>query len=362
MEATFIEFPICSWNDRSRLMLQPATKVNLLQNKKWFIRRAPGRSTMSQIRSRNAGYNFTLSMTSPPEVVFAPERTVSHPVFNGQISKPSIAVPAAVPESTVSRTPLEIYKAHVAIGLTKANLSIFKTFILGIMAGAFIGVAALLNVTISGQLAGLPPAIVKGAGAFFFPFGLQLVLLTGSEMFTGNTMVTGSALLANRVRLGDMAKNWGVSWLGNLVGGVGCAALAAGAGLLKVPGVGEYSAALAVAKCLTKLPIQLFLQGIICNSLVCLAILSATSAKDTTGKILGCWIPIVAFVTMGVEHSVANMFLIPAGMFSGAGVSALAFLKNLLIVSLGNAVGGLGFVGLLNHLIHKQDPSPAPSR
>ena len=180
-------------------------------------------------------------------------------------------------------------------------------------------------------------------GAFGLPFGLFMTLLTGTELFTGNAAIVTMAVLRGEAETPQLGRSLVLSWLGNLVGAVSLARLAILAGTM--PGGGA-AVALAVAK--TSLPFQTaFVRGILCNWLVCMAVYIASMAKDTAGKAIAIWFPISAFVTLGLEHSVANMFIIPAGIFAGADVSWTSFLlHNLLPVSLGNMFAGMFLVAL----------------
>jgi len=362
MASVYIQAP-SFYAAAQRVVIPDQANCNTQKWKDW-TRGSLKQSPCSHSSSREAKHIFIVNMAGPTtDVAFTTEIPKSSPFHFGggpeaylpvyHSHPPPGPTPAPAPSDiSLNRTALEIYLANIAYGQAKAKASRRKTFLLGIMAGAYIGLAGLMMCTMGGHLRTLPCGIVKGICALVFPFGLQLVLLNGAEMFTGNTMVSGTAFLAKKITLSGLLKNWGFAFLGNLVGGVSLAALAAAAGLLSAPGVGEFISNVAVTKAVSKKPLQLFLQAIICNALVCLAVQCSTSAKDTTGKIVGLWMPVMAFVAMGVEHSVANMFLIPAGMFAGAAVSVAQMARNLVLVSLGNAIGGMGLIAFSNHLAH----------
>ena len=182
--------------------------------------------------------------------------------------------------------------------------------------------------------------IVKGA--FGLPFGLMMTLVTGAELFTGNTALVTAAVLEKKASLKQLVKSWTVSYSGNLVGSILLAAMVATGGTLGP--LGGASVGTAVAK--TSMAFKTaFFRGILCNWLVCMAVYMASFAKDLPGKMVAIWFPISAFIALGLEHSVANMFIIPLGIMSGAAVSwNTFFLKNLLPVTLGNIVGGAVFV------------------
>jgi formate/nitrite transporter len=216
-----------------------------------------------------------------------------------------------------------------------------KIFALGMLSGAHIGFGAYLMLTVGGACPGLVatnPGLQKIIlGAFGLPFGLMMTLVTGAELFTGNTALVTTAFLEGKATLGGLLKSWITSYAGNFVGSVLLAAAVATAGTLVGGGA---SVAVAVAK--TSLSFKTALvRGVLCNWLVCMAVWMASMAKDLPGKIVAIWFPISAFVAMGLEHSVANMFIIPLGIMNGAAVSWKDFLlKNLLPVTLGNIVGG----------------------
>lgn len=227
-----------------------------------------------------------------------------------------------------------------------------KTVISSVVAGAYIALGGFLCLSVGGACPGLTqsnPGLAKLiTGLFGLPFGLLLVLLTGVELFTGNTAVVTAAVLEDRASFGELLKNWICSFAGNFVG---CMVVIS---ILTQSGVVGTSAAQTMATTKTSLSfLQAFIRGILANWLVCLAIWCATSASSLPGKVLGVFIPISSFVSMGFEHSIANMFLIPFGIFSGASVTFNVFLlKNLLPVTLGNIVGGAILVGTFGSIMY----------
>jgi formate/nitrite transporter len=174
-------------------------------------------------------------------------------------------------------------------------------------------------------------------GAFGLPFGLIMTLVTGAELFTGNTALVAASAMEGKTSRADLIKSWVVSYAGNFVGSLLLAYLAFKSGTL---GNSPASAAIATAKC--SLPFETaFVRGILCNWLVCMAVYMASGCASLAGKMVAVWFPISAFVALGLDHSVANMFIIPLGMMRGAQVSVSDFLLgNLLPVTLGNIVGG----------------------
>lgn len=239
------------------------------------------------------------------------------------------------------RAPPDMYKAAAVLGAKKASLSVQKIFILSILSGIHIGFGAFLVLSVGAacpEIAKSNPGLQKILmGAFGLPFGLMMTVVGGGELFTGNTAMITAAVLEDKASIKDLLKNWSVSYAGNLVGSLLMALLVFLGGTL---GVGPAAAATAVSK--TSLPfLQAFIRGMLCNWLVCMAVYMSAGASSLTSKMVAIFFPISAFIALGLEHSVANMFLIPLGILRGAGVSVSDFLlKNLLPVTLGNIVGG----------------------
>ncbi len=195
-------------------------------------------------------------------------------------------------------------------------------------------------------------------GAFGLPFGLIMTLVTGAELFTGNTALVAASAMEGKTSRADLIKSWVVSYAGNFVGSLLLAYLAFKSGTL---GNSPASAAIATAKC--SLPFETaFVRGILCNWLVCMAVYMASGCASLAGKMVAVWFPISAFVALGLDHSVANMFIIPMGLllktFDPGFVASLSLdltqltwasfiLRNLLPVTLGNIIGGSFFVGIL---------------
>ena len=236
-------------------------------------------------------------------------------------------------------SPAEIAKNYIQIGTGKCKLSIPKMLLLGIMAGIFIAIAGAGSV--------LGNALVsKVCGAAIFPAGLAMVLICGSELFTGNCLII-IPVLTKDVKVVQMLKNWLFVYIGNIIGAMAIAALTVGCGTFGNEAVGQALASAALSKATMSFGTA-FIKGILCNLLVCLAVWMAFAAKTVAGKIIGLFFPIFVFVLCGFEHSVANMFYIPAGIFMGVeGVTwGGFFITNLIPVTLGNIVGGC-FVGIM---------------
>ena len=189
-----------------------------------------------------------------------------------------------------------------------------------------------------------------------FPVGLIMVVLLGTELFTGNCMMV-AAVADKRVKLAMLLRNWIVVYLGNLIGAALIVLLVSATGQLGYSSNGLAVLTIKIAAAKTGLSFgAAFAGGILCNALVCIAVLLAMASKSIIGKIAGIWFPIMAFVLSGFEHSVANMYYIPAGIFASmnpayataaqeagvnmANLNALGFLGNIVPVTLGNIVGG----------------------
>ena len=269
--------------------------------------------------------------------------------------------------------PAEILEVTVQKGITKASTPVWKLLCLGFLAGVFIAFASEgSNMAAFGLFA---KSETYGLGKFvaglIFPVGLILVLLAGAELFTGNNLIIAAAL-EKKVSLTAMFKNWIAVYIGNFIGSVFIAFLIVQSGLLSSGAslLGGITIKIAYGKVSLSFVQAVFL-GIMCNWLVCLAVWLCYGAKDMTGKMLAAFFPIWLFITSGFEHSVANMYYIPAGIFSksvpayaaASGLSAEAlsninwanfFIKNLMPVTLGNIIGGAFFVGAFYWICYKK--------
>jgi len=241
-------------------------------------------------------------------------------------------------------TPLEISKAIRDIGEKKATATIFELFIFGILAGVYIAFGAnVATAILSGG------TLDAGMGRFLagsvFSVGLMLVLIPGSELFTGNILMA-IGFIYRKYSFIKVLRNWLIVYLGNLLGGVFIAWLAFHSGLLNQ--VGGLTPIGAVAVKITETKLQLGFQealcrGILCNMLVCLAVIMCVASKTITGKIFGIYFPIMTFVASGFEHSVANMYFLPAGLMAKGEFASKFFVifNNLIPVTIGNIIGGL---------------------
>ncbi len=289
------------------------------------------------------------------------------------------------------KVPADIAKAAIAAGCTKCNMTWSKLLVLGFLAGAYIAFGALLSEIVAGGLSNgsitgqggeiwkiaMPVGLVKFAAGAVFPVGLMLVVIAGSELFTGNCMFAPISVLNGEAGLRGLVKNWSLVYIGNFLGSIFVAFfLAYKCGFFdSLPWAG-WAATVANTKCGLDFSTA-FLRGIGCNWLVCLAVWLAIGAEDVIGKIFACWFPIMAFVTIGFEHSVANMFFIPLGLFAAnnpvisgklaeAGIATTNllgtegwynfFVTNLVPVTLGNIVGAALFVAALYWYVYLRGP------
>ncbi len=249
----------------------------------------------------------------------------------------------------------EIITAVIAAGRAKAAKPAGILLTQAMMAGMFISLGGLLSLYLGYGVPGIAaenPGIQRLLSGLAFPVGLFLIVLFGGELFTGNNAVLIPALARRHYGAGAVARNWTLVWLGNLAG-----ALLFTYFFVVVAGLSEASpwreAMQGVATAKASLPAgQILVRGIAANWCVCLAVWLAFSAKTIGQKALACWIPVGAFVVLGYEHSIANMFFIPCGMMAGAGVDPASAARNILLATLGNMMGGALLVGALFHRLY----------
>ena len=263
--------------------------------------------------------------------------------------------------------PAQIVTAVSDSGVAKASAPFCRLLVLGILAGAYVAIAAAASNMAAYNLLAEPSTYGLGRclAGVIFPGALILIVIAGGELFTGNTMML-LPLAQRRIGLFGLLRNWSIVYVANFAGALCVAWLIVVTGQLNVADnlLGGVTIKIATAKC--RLPFaNAFLLGIFCNWLVCLAVWMAMGAKDATGKIFAIFFPIWLFITAGFEHSIANMYYIPAGLFakstplyleavsksvSSESLASLTwtnfFVSNLLPVTLGNIVGGGVLVAL----------------
>jgi formate/nitrite transporter len=257
-----------------------------------------------------------------------------------------------------AQSPPEIAQSVCDSGCKKTKLQLGKMFVLAVLAGAYIGFGAQLSTVVKVGLADVVGSgLASLVGGAVFSVGLMLVVIGGAELFTGNNLIS-LACCHGKAAWSGLLRNWAVVYIGNFVGSIALALIVFGGFYaFRDPGaLGTLALNTANAKVGLGFAEAVF-RGIVCNWLVCLAVWLAVASKDVVGKIFGIFFPIMAFVAMGFEHSIANMYFIPMGIFlndysSLAGTSTslnwFSFLgNNLLPVTIGNIIGGVFFVSVL---------------
>jgi formate/nitrite transporter len=260
-------------------------------------------------------------------------------------------------------SPSEIAQRVRDVGVAKARLPLHALVMLGVLAGAFIGLGSLYYVIVVSDPA-LPHALQRVLGGVVFSLGLLLVVVAGAELFTGNNLIA-MAWAEGQVTTRELLFNWVVVCCANFAGALGLAAIVFLAGHAE-----QYAAAyqkILVAK--TSLPFaKAFFSGVLCNVLVCMAVWMTLAGRSVLDKAVAVLFPVSAFVAAGFEHSVANMYFIPLGMMlqsaAGQPVELLGLARNLVPVIAGNLVGGSVLVALVYFVIYRwrAGATLAPSR
>ena len=251
--------------------------------------------------------------------------------------------------------PMHIATLVEALGVKKARQKIHKLFVLGVLAGVFIAFGAMFYTLVMTD-SQLGFGMTKLVGGLVFSLGLVLVVVAGAELFTGNNLIVMA--WANRdISTKDLLTNWIIIYLANFIGAVLAAAAMFYSGLLEQNNLAVQATALNIAYAKVNLStMELFIRGIMCNTLVCLAVWLCIAAHDVASKIMAIIFPISAFVALGFEHSIANMYFIPLAMFhSTVDISFYDFMGNLIPVTLGNIVGGSVFVAFVYWLVYLKE-------
>jgi len=259
------------------------------------------------------------------------------------------------------KSPSEIASAICKAGVEKSKLPLDKMFVLGTLAGVYIGFGCQLMITVTQDLTSISLGLSQLLGGAVFSVGLMLVVIAGAELFTGNCLMM-IPLCSGEINWRGLAGNWIIVYISNFIGSVLLASIVFLSGLYSIGNYAVGVRALSIANMKVNLPfLQALMRGIGCNWLVCLAVWLANSSDTVTGKILSCLFPIMAFVAIGFEHSIANMYFIPMGIFLKGVPEVIARFKepitnltwegflynNLLPVTIGNIIGGSLFVGVL---------------
>ena len=272
--------------------------------------------------------------------------------------------------------PPEIARKAESVGAAKAAMPTATVFVLAVLAGSFIALGAIFATTVAAGGTDLPYGVVRLLSGLAFSLGLILVVVAGAELFTGNNLIV-MAWASRRVSTTRLLGNWGLVYAGNLVGAF------ATAGLMYLTrqytfgddAVGRTALSVAAGKLDFGL-LQALVLGAFCNALVCLAVWLSYGARSVTDKVLAVIPPIAAFVAVGFEHSVANMYFIPIGLLvksdsdwiaSTSGLPDLSeltwsgfFLENLVPVTIGNIVGGGLMVGAVYWFVYLRRPASNP--
>lgn len=264
-------------------------------------------------------------------------------------------------------TPAEVAEKVKTIGVDKANMSIIPLVVLSLMAGAFISFAAMYYTVVMTD-AGSAYGLARLMGGVVFALGFILVVIAGAELFTGNTLVV-MAYAKGQVSFKALMRNWSIVYLGNLVGALVTVYLVYLSGYLDNGNYGVGATALKAGLAKVDLTTtEAFVRGLFCNVLVCLGSWMVYASRSVTDKVMAVLFPISGFVAMGFEHCVANMYMIPIAMIaatdqaivaashlSPAQLQSLDFaglMANLIPVTLGNIVGGAGFVAMAYYLVY----------
>ena len=256
-------------------------------------------------------------------------------------------------------TPEETARLIADNGRRVLTQPLSRTVVLSLLAGFYIAFGAQLSTVVTYDAAAhLGAGIARLLGGSVFSLGLMLVVICGAELFTGNSLLV-KAGLQKEISWGKIAENWTVVILGNLVGSLFFAWLMFQSEQWRGGGIAAHAVSIAAAKSSLAFDVAL-VRGILCNWLVCLAVFMATAARDVAGKMLACYMPIMAFVASGFEHNVANMYFIPTGLLLGGELGQPAagltwgnfFLANLVPVTLGNIIGGVVFVAFAYWFVH----------
>ncbi len=284
---------------------------------------------------------------------------------NGGGNGAPVAAPptTAPPQAGDSVRPLEMISDMLTAAKAKASLSERDMLIRGVLAGAFLGFATALAQLVVVQ--GAPPFV----GAIIFPIGFVLLVLMGLELATGNFAVLPMGVADKRLSVPSMLRNWAWVYAGNLLGALLFAFMfyvattkfggdggpiakqittvaTAKTAAYEVAGIAGWWAAL--------------VKGVLCNWMVTMGVVMAFVSRSTIGRIVAMWLPITTFFALGFEHSIVNMFAVPAGMLFGSGVSfGDWWIWNQIPVTIGNVIGGALFTGLALYATYK--PAPAPT-
>jgi formate transporter len=265
-------------------------------------------------------------------------------------------------------TPKEIAARIEKAGISKSINDPIRILALAILAGAFIALGAVFFTAVTYDSSGIAAGLMRLFGGLVFCLGLILVVVAGAELFTGNNLIV-MAYVDGKVSFGQLMKNWLIVYIGNFIGALGVLALIYLSNHWSIDSGAVGAKAILIANAKVNLSwLEAFSRGVLCNILVCLAVWLCFAGRSVVDKVVAIIFPITAFVAMGFEHSVANMYFIPAGLVAmqQADLVAMAgssidltnmtlsgfLMTNLLPVTLGNILGGSVFVALFYWFIY----------
>lgn len=251
-------------------------------------------------------------------------------------------------------SPAEILNTTIHKGREKVDRTFLEKAVLGFIGGAMISLGYLLYIRVVASIAESVPSIASLVGAAVFPIGLIVILMGGGELITSNMAAVSASLFARKVKFSELIGNWVVITIFNIIGAIFVAYVFGHlVGLTHVGVFKEEVVRVATAK-VGATWLQALLSGIGCNWFVGLAMWMCFGARDAAGKLLAIWFPIMAFVAIGFQHSVANAFVIPAAIFEG-GATWIQFIQNFVFVYIGNIIGGVVFLAGFYTLSYKRE-------
>ena len=255
------------------------------------------------------------------------------------------AVRPAVPASVltlrggVSNAPKVQYHAMAAGGAAKTKEPVPANLLSGALSGAYVSFAAVLSITVASALGDVSPGVSKLVFGGLFPIALLHILAGGNQLFTGNTAACAMAYYEGLIDMDALIRNWVVTYAGNLAGSIAFLEAFKMTGLL-TGSTAKMAAGITAGKIKATF-MQQVVKGIFANWLVCLGVFMATGESDLVGKMVGAWFPVSAFVMIGFEHSIANLFLLPLGLAAGADTTVMdTITKNIIPVTIGNIIAG----------------------
>jgi formate transporter len=262
--------------------------------------------------------------------------------------------------------PSEVARRVATVGVAKARMALLPLLMLGVLAGAFVGLGSMLFVIVRAD-ATLGLAASQIVGGLVFSLGLLLVVVAGAELFTGNNLLA-MAWADGQITSAQVLRNWVLVCAANFVGAAGLALLVFASGHTNMAGGAVGRAVVRIALAKQELPLwEAFFRGVLCNVLVCMAVWMAMAGRSVVDKAVAVIFPVSAFVAAGFEHSIANMYLMPLAMLvqqaegfapGPAAITPSGMAANLLAVIAGNLLGGSVLVGLTYHVIYRVAKPP----